>query len=113
MQKAGRRGVPSRKKAIKAFNFTWKGLVRDTSGQDPIPGDRSHGKASRHPTEKPVRLMEWSIRQLPIPPDGLIFDPYCGSAPVGVAALRAGYRYLGIEIDPKFADTARQRLSRL
>ena len=102
---------PSSKTNIKAFNHTWKGLLRDPHGEDPIPDDRSGGRRSRHPTQKPVALMEWCLKQLPIPEGGLIFDPYAGSASVGVAALRAGYRYLGVEIDPLFTEAARQRLS--
>jgi DNA modification methylase len=43
--------------------------------------------------------------------DQLVVDPYCGSASTGVAQLRRGGRFLGIEIDPAYLDIAARRLS--
>lgn len=104
---------PSRGTRCKVYSHAWKGLIRDPDGEDIIPGDRSGGRRSRHPTQKPVALMAWCLQQLPIPSGGLIYDPYAGSGTVGVAALRGGYRYLGVEIDQLFASAARERLALL
>lgn len=52
-----------------------------------------------HPTVKPVALMAWLVR-LVTPPGGLVIDPWCGSGTTGIAALREGMRFLGIERDP-------------
>jgi len=62
-----------------------------------------------HPTQKPVELMMWCIGQPKAPPK-LILDPYAGSGTTGVAALRLGRRFIGIEKDPKYAAVARERL---
>jgi site-specific DNA-methyltransferase (adenine-specific) len=60
-----------------------------------------------HPSEKPVQLMrvivEWT--------DGIVLDPYMGSGSTGCAAVDAGRRFIGIEIDPKHFDTACRRIS--
>jgi site-specific DNA-methyltransferase (adenine-specific) len=40
----------------------------------------------------------------------LIADPFTGSGTTGVAALRLGRRFLGWEMDPRYAAMARKRL---
>jgi modification methylase len=44
-------------------------------------------------------------------PGGVVLDPFCGNATTGIAANRIGRRFIGIEIDPKYADGARRRLA--
>ena len=61
-----------------------------------------------HPTQKPIAVMAWLIEAMTNPGD-LVVDPYCGSGTTGVAALRLGRRFLGIELDPVFAARARSR----
>lgn len=63
-----------------------------------------------HPTEKPVELMETLIR-VTTPPGGLVVDPFCGSGTTGVAAVRLGRRFVGIERSEDHAATARARCS--
>jgi hypothetical protein len=62
-----------------------------------------------HPTMKPVELMAYLISKL-VPEGGTILDPFAGSGSTGVAALKTGRRFLGCEIDPKYARIARRRL---
>lgn len=68
-----------------------------------------HGRAV-HPTQKPEGILEPLIRYS-CPPGGLVLDPFAGSGSTGLAAQRAGMRFLGVEIAPTFADLARRRLS--
>ena len=63
-----------------------------------------------HPTQKPIKLMVDLIRDFTDPGD-LVLDPFCGSGTTGVAALQLGRRFIGIELDPKYAKIARERLS--
>jgi len=74
----------------------------------PTPGPREkvHGK---HPTQKPLALLERVVAASAAPGD-LVVDPFSGSATTGVAALRAGCRFLGMERDPAFVDLASRRL---
>lgn len=63
---------------------------------------------AQHPTQKPVRLMEWSIEQM-----GdclLILDPFMGSGSTGVAAVRMHRAFIGIERDPDYFDIACRRI---
>lgn len=61
-----------------------------------------------HPTQKPVSLMEWCLTF--IPKAKTILDPFMGSGSTGVAALRAGRRFVGIEIDAGYFDAACRRI---
>lgn len=60
-------------------------------------------------TVKPVELMQWLCR-LVTPLGGLILDPFAGSGTTGMAALREGFRFIGIEQDADHAATARLRI---
>lgn len=70
----------------------------------------SEGAAeNRHPTVKNTALMRWLCRLI-TPPGGLVLDPFAGSGSTGVAALREGLRFLGIEKEAEYAEIARRRL---
>lgn len=63
-----------------------------------------------HPTEKPLLLME-TILEPVIAQDGIVLDPFCGSGTTCVAAKKLGRRWIGIEIDPGYAEKARRRVA--
>jgi site-specific DNA-methyltransferase (adenine-specific) len=42
-------------------------------------------------------------------PEGLILDPFSGSGSTGKAALLEGFRFIGAELDPEYAEIARAR----
>lgn len=44
-------------------------------------------------------------------PDSLILDPFTGSGTVGVVALRHGRNFIGTELNPEYAEIARERIS--
>lgn len=83
----------------------WMGTIRDghrTAGQKTNP-------ASNHPTEKPVLLLTELIKRLD-PNNLMILDPFMGSGTTGVAAVKLGRKFIGIEIEPKYFDIARRRI---
>jgi DNA modification methylase len=63
-----------------------------------------------HPNQKPVGIMEWCIDRLKVPAGSTILDPYMGSGSTGVAAIRRGYRFIGIEIDSDYYVAAKDRI---
>lgn len=61
----------------------------------------------QHPTEKPVALLSALIEAVP---GKVIFDPFMGAGSTGVAAVKAGRRFIGCEINPHHFETACKRL---
>jgi len=63
---------------------------------------------SKHPTVKPVDLMQWLCR-LVTPPGGTVLDPFAGTGTTGEAAWREGFRAVLIEREEAYrADIARR-----
>jgi DNA modification methylase len=92
--------------------FVRKGPARAiyTPGEKMITDATNPTGNKRHETEKPVDLMERYIRASTKPGE-IVLDPFMGCGTTGVAAIRAGRRFLGFELDPKHFETARGRLS--
>ena len=65
--------------------------------------------SSKHPTVKPVALMQWLCR-LVTPKGGVVLDPFAGSGTTGEAAWREGFRAVLIEREPRYAEDIRRRL---
>ena len=65
------------------------------------------GKA--HPTQKPVEVMKFCIEALPAK-TRTILDPFMGSGSTGVACVKLGRKFIGIEIEPKYFDIACKRI---
>lgn len=64
---------------------------------------------SKHPTVKPVDLMQWLCR-LVTPPGGRILDPFAGSGSTGEAAWREGFDCTLIEREPEYQADIAERL---
>lgn len=64
---------------------------------------------SAHPFQKPIAVMEWCLQFLPTA--DTILDPFMGSGTTGVACIRLGRKFVGIEIDQKYFDIACQRIA--
>lgn len=63
---------------------------------------------SKHPTVKPLDLMQYLCR-LVTPPGGTILDPFAGTGTTGEAAWREGFKAILIEREPEYqADIARR-----
>ncbi len=72
-----------------------------------------HNGVSRiHPTQKPIDLMKWVLDRAKVPIGATVLDPFCGSGTTGVACVQTGRRFIGIEIDPAYADIARARIAK-
>ncbi|HHW4677039.1 DNA methyltransferase, partial [Xylella fastidiosa] len=53
-------------------------------------------REKRHQVGKPLALMEHLVKI--VPPASTVLDPFAGSGTTGVAALRAGHRFIGMVI---------------
>jgi hypothetical protein len=65
---------------------------------------------SKHPTVKPLDLMQWLVR-LVTPPGGLVLDPFAGTGTTGEAAFREGFRAVLIEREAEYQADIRRRMS--
>lgn len=61
-----------------------------------------------HPTQKPVALMEWCLSFLPAAQT--ILDPFAGSGSTGVACVKMGRTFTGIERDPDYFEIMCKRI---
>lgn len=68
------------------------------------------GLRKEHPTQKPLALMEWCINSLPATAN-IILDPYMGSGTTGVACVKLGRKFIGVEKLPKYFDIACRRIA--
>jgi len=73
------------------------------------PPSKQEKRYGKHPTQKPEALLE-RIIEASTNPGQLILDPFCGSGTTGVAAVRLGRWFLGIDSDPKYLEVARKRI---
>lgn len=64
-----------------------------------------------HPTQKPVPLLEYLIKTY-TNPGGTVLDNCMGSGSTGVACVRTGRRFIGIEKDPQYYQTAIERIEK-
>ena len=72
----------------------------------PKKNEKEFGK---HPTQKPVHLLERIILASTIE-DSLIFDPFSGSSTTGVASVMLGRKFIGCELEAEFIKLSLKRL---
>ena len=69
----------------------------------------AHDKGGLHPTQKPVKLLEYLIRTYS-DKGQVVLDNCMGSGSTGIACVRTKRRFIGIERDPKYFEIALNRL---
>ena len=63
-----------------------------------------------HPWQQGMEAPRYLVDVL-CPPGGLVLDPCCGAGTFGVAAIEAGRRFLGVDVDPVTLGLAADRLA--
>lgn len=86
-------------KAVRRLQYLWNGMIK-------APGETR----GDHPTQKPIGVMKWALQQLPLAERPHVLDPFMGSGTTGVACAQIGLPFTGIEIEPKYFDTACRRI---
>ena len=89
--------------------FDAKYAPRDNGFSNKISGSNLP-RANIHPTVKPTDLMAYLCR-LVTPPGGVVLDPFMGSGSTGKAAVREGFRFIGIEMDSEYLAIAEARIA--
>jgi len=77
--------------------------------------DRNEGcealeNGNNHATVKPTALMAYLCRLI-TPTGGVVLDPYMGSGSTGKAAVREGFSFVGIELDPDYYEICKARIN--
>lgn len=71
----------------------------------PKPGEKKYGK---HPTQKPMALLERIILASTKPGD-TILDPFTGSSTTGLAAVKHNRRFIGVDLEKEYLDLSKKR----
>ena len=86
-------------KAVRKYRFKWHGMLQENM----------KAKEERfHPTQKPVRLYEWLLKNYASPGDKIL-DTHLGSGSSRIAAQKMGFDFYGFEIDPDYFEASEQR----
>ena len=72
----------------RVFRHMWNGMLKDSEKD----------QKRVHPTQKPVALMEWTLKE--IRATGTVLDPFMGSAATALACIKLGLPFIGCEISP-------------
>ena len=75
---------------------------------DSAKASRQDRAGSKHPTVKPIALMQWLARLI-TPPGGTVLDPFAGSGTTGAAAEREGFRAVLIEREAEYVEDIKRR----
>lgn len=88
--------------------FNNEGKVVHDYFESPVT-PKSERRYGKHPTQKPIALMDFFVEKLSNPGD-LVLDPFMGSGSSGVSAIRNGRRFIGIELEETYYDIATNRI---
>jgi site-specific DNA-methyltransferase (adenine-specific)/modification methylase len=108
-QRGGRVRTRPIQRPMRIYRLLWSGWRVGPEGREDIGA----GRPRVHPTQKPVAIMRWCIREARVPAGGLILDPWMGSGSTLVAAQQLGHECVGIEAERRYFDAACERLTRL
>jgi len=88
---------------VKKFSHLWRGMVR--AGKENI----SKGP-KLHPFQKPEALMVWCLALCKLDLGAVVLDPYMGSGTTGVACIKNGFNFIGIDNDEEHFEVAVKRI---
>lgn len=87
------------KTAARKFKFKWQGMLQ---------GDMKNKEEKCHPTQKPVKLYKWILKNYAKPGDKIL-DTHLGSGSSRIACHDMGFDFLGFELDPEYCHMAEAR----
>jgi DNA modification methylase len=104
-------GKSDRDEGLDAFAEQERAFFQTGNGTSGKPSSIGHYVTQRntHPTVKPTDLMAYLCR-LVTPPGGVVLDPFAGSGSTGKAAVREGFKFIGIEREAEYIAIAHARI---
>ena len=84
----------------RVIQHEWMGMIKDSE----------RGVRRVHPTQKPIDVMTWVLDQMDVSTFERVLDPFTGSGTTGVACIRTGRKFIGIEIDGHYCEVAAKRM---
>ena len=94
------------------FGHKGRTLLREKRIADVIDCPKISSNKLTHPTEKPQDLLEIFIKQSS-DVGSIIFDGFMGTGSCGIAAKKLNRKFIGIELDEKYFDIAKDRLENI
>jgi DNA modification methylase len=107
-----RQGSTQRNGKLRGFN-NWEPILfyRIKSLLNDVISTPNYHEDFGHPTTKPDELMIRLVELMSLS-ECKILDPFMGSGTTGVACIRTGRRFIGIELEPKYCAIAVERMER-
>ena len=90
------------KTAVRNFRYRWAGMLQ---------GDMKNKEHRIHPTQKPVKLYEWLLKNY-AEEGSRILDTHLGSGSSAIAAHYGGFDFVGCELDGDYFKAAQERIDR-
>ena len=87
--------------------YAWTSFNSNAKVFEHVPQDNTGQRF--HPTQKPVALYKWILRNYAKPGDKIL-DTHVGSASSLIACYDLGFDYVGFEIDEEYYRLASERL---
>lgn len=95
----------NRDQPMRIFRLLWDGLCVGVGARHEVTA----GQKRHHPSQKPEALMFWCLGFIA---GKSVMDPYMGAGSTGVAAVRCGKYFIGIEMVPGYFDIACRRIAK-
>ena len=98
-------------------HYMWQGMFQgeccstDVNIANRQQGNKQLNEKRIHPTQKPVALYAWLLKNYAKPGDR-IFDPMMGSQSSRIAAYKMGFDYVGCELDKEYFDKGCERFAK-
>jgi len=86
--------------SVRVFEYVWNGMLQQ---------DMKNKEQRIHPTQKPVQLYKWLLKEFANPGDRVL-DTHLGSGSIAIACWDMGFDLTAYEIDKEYFDAACKRL---
>lgn len=87
------------KRPLRVFRYTWSGFIQ---------GNNRNRETKIHPTQKPIALYQWLLKNYAKPGDKIL-DTHLGSGSSRIAAYKMGFDFWGYELDKEYFEAQEKR----